>query len=113
MSNIVFVGLLFSGFCLWSVYAYLALWRIPKEKEGREKLSWYIMICAASATFCLLLAWRIKEPLAKDFLPVFFIISLIIGYLFRESEISSYKLVEFWSKLENNHGQKKSKEDIK
>jgi hypothetical protein len=96
--NILFGGLLFSGICLWILYAYLALWRIPKEKQNREKLSWYTMICASAGTFCFFLAWRLKEPLAKDFLPVFFILSLIVGYLFRESAISPYKLAEFWSK---------------
>ena len=99
LSNIIFAGLLFISLCLWIFYTYLAIWRIPMETERIENLGWLAMICASAATFCLLLAWRLKEPLAKDFLPVFLVISLVIGYLFRESAISPYKLEDFWLKF--------------
>jgi hypothetical protein len=99
ISTILFVGLIIIGVCLLGVYNYIALWRISKETENREKLGWYCMFCVSTAVFCLLIAWRIKVPLAKDFLPVFFIFSLILGFLARESATSPYKLAKFWKKL--------------
>jgi hypothetical protein len=71
---------------------------MPKEEENRENLSWIAMLASSSSIFCALLAWRLVEPLAKDFLFIFFMISVLLGYLFRQSAISPYKLAEFWSK---------------
>lgn len=96
LSNIIFAGLLLSGISMWIFYFYLAVWRIPREKGNTELLGLYTMGCASVATFCLLLAWRIKEPLARDFVPVFLVLSLVIGYLFRASALSPFKLGEFW-----------------
>ncbi len=99
ISTILFIGLIIIGVCLLGVYNYIALWQISRETENREKLGWYCMLSFSTAIFCLLIAWRIKEPLAKDFLPVFFIFSLILGFLARESATSPYKLANFWKKL--------------
>lgn len=113
ISNILFTGLLISSIWLGIIYTYIAVWRIPKEAEQRETLSWYAMISASGAIFCLLLAWRVKEPLAKDFIPVFFILSLIIGYLLRESAISPFQLAGFWSKFGSSSRKNKKEDDTK
>ena len=97
--TVIFVGLIIIGICLLILYNYIALWRIPREAENRESLGWYSMLCVSTAIFCLLVAWRIKEPLAKDFLPVFFIFSMGMGFMGRESATSPYKLANFWKKL--------------
>ncbi len=110
-STIVFTGLILAGIYLLIVYNYIALWRIPRETENREKLGWCAMLYSSIAIFCLLLAWRLKEPLAKDFLPVFFILSLIAGFLARESAMSSYTLAKFWVKPKVNTGKDFDKKD--
>jgi hypothetical protein len=46
------------------------------------------------------------EPLAKDFLPVFVIISIIIGLISRESAISPYRLAKFWQKFQTKNREK-------
>lgn len=98
IQEIIFIGLVFIGICLIIIYNYIVLWLMPRSTKNREGLSWYSMICTTIAVFCLFLAWRIKEPLAKDFLPVFLIFSLIAGFLSRESANRPYKLAELFRK---------------
>ncbi|MBE7435991.1 MAG: hypothetical protein HS100_18890 [Anaerolineales bacterium] len=97
--KIIFIGMLLFGVSLWITYTYIALWQIPRLQGERNKLGWYAMLIASAGTFSLFLSWWITEPLAKNFLPIFFIFSLIIGYFARVSAISPFELAEFWSKF--------------
>lgn len=109
LQAILFITLLLIGGCLIIFYEYVTLWKIPREKEKRIVWSWVAFLCSAMSTFSFLLAWIVHDPRAGEFFPVFIIFSVIIGFLFRESAISPYRLMEFWSSFKKRNPQKNDK----
>ena len=106
-TNILFIVTVVTGLLLMVGYFYIATWLIPRRKERRQQLSWLSMLLSSLSVFVLFIAWTIYEPLAKDFYPAFFVISIIIGLVFRESAISPYKLAKFWSNFQNKDRNRK------
>lgn len=103
--NILTILLIAISVTLLLGYFYIDIWLIPKQEGRRQALSWIAFAFTSLAVFLLTVAWRLHEPLAKDFLPAFVVISLLIGLLFRESAISPYRLANFWRKLQKKDKQ--------
>lgn len=101
LTNALIIISIVIGLALMVGYFYIAAWFIPRRKDKRESLSWLAMLFASLSVLALFTAWMIHEPLAKDFFPAFFVISIVIGLIFRESAISPYRLAKFWSNLQN------------
>ena len=97
-TNILTVLIVAVCLLLFIGYFYIALWLIPKQEERRQILSWLAFLFPALSVLFLSFVWRMHEPLAKDFLPAFLVISVVIGLLFRELAISPYRLAKFWKK---------------
>ena len=101
LTNVLIIITIVIGLTLMVGYFYIAAWLIPRRKDKRVPLSWLAMLFASLSVLVLFVAWMIHEPLAKDFFPAFFVISIVIGLVFRESAISPYKLAKFWSNFQN------------
>jgi MFS family permease len=101
LTNVLVIISIVIGSMLIVGYFYIAAWLISRRKDKREPLSWLAMLFASLSVLVLFIAWMIHEPLAKDFFPVFFVISIVIGLVLRESAISPYKLAKFWSNFQN------------
>lgn len=110
ISQILNIFLIAIGFLLFVGYFYLAGRLIPRHKNDklkRNKLGWLAMMMASFSIFLFSLAWMIREAWPKEFILVFLIISVFIGFLARESAISPYRLGEFWFKLGEKYRKKK------
>lgn len=79
-------------------YFYLADWVIPRSQDRRRFWGWLTFPLSSLSILSLCLIWMLWEPLAQDFLPAFIVISLGIGFIFRESAVSPYSLADFWQK---------------
>src|SRR5215216_1845211 len=99
LSDVFFIGSLIAGFYMALKYAHIAVWRLSMEQANQEKLSWYAMFYGAGSTFAFLLALVVKEPAAIQFLPHFFVFSLIMGFLLRESAMNPVRSRAILSKL--------------
>jgi hypothetical protein len=89
------------GVILFCTYFYVAIWLIPNFENRRQSLSWLAMLLATFSFLLIFIAWMLQEPSVREFLPAFVVISIILGLAFRESAISPFELVKFWSKLRN------------
>ena len=115
--NIVFAGLILAGCYMALQYTYLAIWRLAreKEKEKQNQLSLHTFFYGFGATFAFLLSAIAKEPLAKVFLPHFFIFSIFMGITLRNSAMQPIRSAEILSKLLSqmeNHTPEKEAENI-
>jgi hypothetical protein len=111
--NIIFSGLIIAGCYMAFQYAHIAIWRLGREKENRKTLSLHAFLYGFGATFSFLLLVVVKEPLAKGFLPLFFVISIIMGVILRDSALSPIRSAEILSKLLSQIQNRTQEKDVK
>ena len=95
------------GIVLLLGYFYLIIKIMPRNRDRIRRLGWYAMLLISISFLLFFSSWMLWEPLARVFLPIFVVISLFIGFLFRTSAISPYQLARFWGNIEKKLRDKK------
>lgn len=106
IANILSIVLMIFAFLCMLGYFYVVLWVMPDKKEKLQELSWLCWLCIFLAIIAFAIAGAINSAEVRGIFPLFILVALIIGLLFRQSAISPYELSDYWlnrAKKLSNH----------
>jgi uncharacterized membrane protein YoaK (UPF0700 family) len=69
---------------------------MPHKKDKLQELSWLCWLSIFLAIIAFALAGAINSAKIRSVFPLFILVALMIGLLFRQSAISPYELAEYW-----------------